>query len=279
MELPLIELQELTKKYPQKNGSEILEALKNVSLTVFKGESLGICGESGAGKSSLSRLLLGLETFDSGRMVVDGKDINGRSQRHNLHRFIQIVWQDPRVYLNPYYTVTEQIMEPLNIFFPDEKAFFKEQVEGLLAAVGIPWSLAGRRPHELSGGQCQRVSIARALAVKPQLLICDEALAGLDIPEQVRIIRLLSDLQKARQLTYIVIDHNLNVIHHLCARLAVMKEGKILEIGCIEDILNHPQCSYTQLLVQNFLQLDMAVIASNSHQGSFHISEKSGYQD
>ncbi len=255
MEQPLIELQELTKKYPRKNGSGTLEVLKNVSLTVSKGESLGICGESGAGKSSLARLLLGLESFDSGRMIVNGKDICGKNQRHHLHSFIQIVWQDPRGYLNPYYTVTEQIMEPLAIFFPDKKPGFKEQVEGLLASVGIPWSLAGRRPHELSGGQCQRVSIARALAVQPQLLICDEALAGLDIPQQVRIIRLLADLQKERQLTYIVIDHNLNVINRLCARMAVMKEGAILEIGTTEDILHRPRCPYTQLLVQNFFQL------------------------
>lgn len=252
---PLIELRELGKKYPRRGSGEHTMALKSISLMVSEGESLGVCGESGAGKSSLARILLGLDSFDEGRMFVDGKEISGIQQQRRLHRFIQMVWQDSREYLNPYYSIAEHIIEPLQIFFPAQKAEFFSEAEALLASVGIPWHFAARRPHELSGGQCQRVSIARALAARPQVLVCDEALSGLDIPEQVRIIGLLADLQRAKSLTYIVIDHNLNVIRQLCSRLAVMRKGEIIEIGATEDLFNHPRGAYSRQLMQSFFAL------------------------
>lgn len=251
----LIELDGVTKKYRRQGAGKHITALDNISFTVSQGESLGVCGESGAGKSSLARIILGLESFDAGRMFVDGKEICGTHRHQPLHRFIQMVWQDPREYLNPYYTVADHVIEALRIFAPQQQVAVESQAKALLASVGISWFLAGRRPHELSGGQCQRVSIARALAARPKILICDEALAGLDIPEQVRIIRLLTDLQKTNLLTYVVIDHNLNVIRHLCNRMAVLKDGRIVETGTTEELFNRPCCSYTRRLIHTFFNL------------------------
>lgn len=263
--IPLIGVESISKFYCKTSSTCKTAVLQNVSFRLEEGKSLCLMGESGAGKSTLARLLLGIEVPDSGRILFQGKTLVGKKHHRELKQFIQIIWQDPFVYLNPYYTVAESIMEPMAILGIGDKGYRNIRMMQLLDAVGLASHLSARLPWELSGGQCQQVAIARALAVSPRVLICDEALASLDIPQQARIVRLLMHLQTDMNLTCLFITHDLRGISRICPKIAILKDGTIIETGDTLQILHHPRHPYTRQLMQSQLQTIRHIMPANAH--------------
>lgn len=225
----IININNLTKYY----GS--LCALDNVNLIIEAGQSLGLVGESGSGKSTLARLILKLIEPTSGEIIYNGIS--------NLRKDCQIVFQDPQTSLNPRIKIGEAIEEPMIIHG------LKPRVSNLLEMVSLPVEYARRWPHELSGGERQRVGIARALATDPKFLILDEPVSSLDLSIQVQILDLLKDLKSKLNLTYLFIAHDLAVIKYVCDRVAVMHEGRVVEIGKAKEVFNAPKDSYTKRLL------------------------------
>lgn len=250
--IPLIQVESISKHYKAASGKGRIAVLQDVSFNLMDGQSLCLVGESGAGKSTLARLLLGMEVPDSGRISFQGRAMGDKKHRRELKQFIQMIWQDPTVYLNPYFTVAELITEPMVIFSLGDSTFQKDRMIRLMDAVGLSGDISARRPGELSGGQCQRVAIARALAANPQVLICDEALAGLDIPQQARILQLLIHLQQNMNLTCLFITHDLRAISRLCPNMAILKDGRIIEAGDTCQLLHHPVHPYVRQMIQSF---------------------------
>lgn len=239
MSEPLLVLDKASRHYPSRNGNERIVALDRVSLSLPMGAALGVMGPSGAGKSTLARLALGMEPPSAGRVLFRGSDPTemSRERRRRMRREVQIIWQDPTVYLNPYYTVKQLITEPMEIFGlgrPDRR---RERAARLLETVGLSADYLGARPNELSGGQCQRAAMARALAVEPKLLICDEALSSLDLPQQVRMLRLLARLQVELGLAYLFISHDPDLVRILCPRSLLIQRGRVLAQGRTRDVL------------------------------------------
>jgi oligopeptide/dipeptide ABC transporter ATP-binding protein len=253
---PLIEVQGLKKYFPVKDGffnrniAEV-KALDGISFSVNHGETLGIVGESGCGKSTLARCLIRLEEPDKGQIFFDGQDWLGlsnqalRQKRANM----QMIFQNPYASLNPRLTVGQAIGEPLEIFKRASKQALRNEVLALLDMVGLSASVVERYPSELSGGQRQRVCIARALALRPKLIIADEAVSALDVSVQAQVLNLMDDLKKELGLTYVFIAHNLSVVQHFCDRVAVMYLGKFMEVGSTETIFQRPQHPYTKALL------------------------------
>jgi len=246
----------IKKYFPIKKGFFLkhvadVKAVDDVSLTVKKGETLGLVGESGCGKSTLGRTLIRLYEPTAGEIEFEGHNFlkcNGKDLR-TYRKDIQMIFQDPYASLDPRMTVGQIIEQPFiihNILKPEER---EAKVKELLQIVGLRPSHINRYPHEFSGGQRQRISIARAIALNPRLIICDEPVSALDVSIQAQILNLLKDLQEKLGLTYIFISHDLSVIEHICDRVAVMYLGKIVEIGTREEIFNHPQHPYTQALL------------------------------
>lgn len=233
----MIEVKELKKYFGD------IRAVDGVSLSVASGETLGVVGESGSGKSTLARLILKLIEPDSGTINYDGIK--------NIRKDCQIVFQDPQTSLNPRIRIGEAISEPIIIRRLSPKDEVKEKVKELLEMVGLPAEFAGRYPHALSGGERQRVGIARALAAEPRFLVLDEPVSSLDVTIQVQILRLLKELKQKLNLTYLFIAHDLSTIGYMCDRIAVMRAGKILEIGTKELILSAPENSYTRQLLES----------------------------
>jgi oligopeptide/dipeptide ABC transporter ATP-binding protein len=228
----------------------ITRAVRDVSFEVRQGETLGLVGESGCGKSSLARTLMLLNKPSAGRVLIDGEDIHkaARAERKDLRRNIQMVFQDPAGSMNPRMTIGSLITEPLIVHgFP--RTARQGRLHGLLDDVGLPRSVEGRFPHELSGGQLQRASIARALAVEPKILVADEPVSALDVSVQVQIINLLMDLQAERNLTYVFISHDLAVVSQVSDRVAVMYLGEIVEIATTDDIFDGSKHPYTRSLL------------------------------
>lgn len=220
MNMPLLELHKVSKSY----GSDRRKnppVLDRISLTLDPGEALGLTGPSGSGKTTIARIALGIETPDSGRVLFQGKpvtDLRGRVSRHYYSR-VQIIWQDPQGFLNPYLSVLTSIMEPMAAFGLGTAADRRSRAYHLMEMMDLPPGLAHCTPGRLSGGQCQRVAIARALSVSPELLICDEALVSLDLPQQVKIIRLLKRMQKELNLGLLFISHDNDTVNALCTRI------------------------------------------------------------
>ncbi|MBU0629391.1 MAG: ATP-binding cassette domain-containing protein [Candidatus Margulisbacteria bacterium] len=233
--MKLIEITNLTKKFNN------ITAVNDLSLTIRQGETLGLVGESGSGKSTLSRLILKLIEPDSGRIEYQGIK--------EMRRECQIVFQDPQNSLNPRIRVGEAIGEPILIHSLLPKNKIAGRVGDLLELVRLPASYAGRFPNELSGGERQRVGIARALAGEAKFLILDEPVSALDLFVQVEILKLLRDLKTRLELTYLFIAHDLSVISYLSDRVAVMKEGRIIELGQKDEVLIHPRETYTKKLL------------------------------
>jgi len=253
----LLTVNNLKTYFPIKSGffgrtKSHVKAVDDVSFTVHKGETLGLVGESGCGKTTLGRTILRLQAADSGSVTYDGIDVFQQSSQdmRKLRSRMQIIFQDPYASLNPRMTIGQAIMEPLNIHRPqDSKAMRWQRVAELIKQVDLNPDQLNRYPHEFSGGQRQRISIARALAVEPEFIVCDESVSALDVSVQAQVLNLLLDLQQQHDLTYIFISHDLSVVNFIADRVGVMNEGKIVEMNTAEEIYHNPQNPYTQKLL------------------------------
>jgi ABC-type oligopeptide transport system ATPase subunit len=234
------------------------KVLDGVNFGIQKGAALGLVGASGAGKSTLAHCILGLLRPTGGRILYKDRSITGmtRGMERQFRKQVQMIWQDPYSYLNPYMRAEELVREPMENFRCGSHRALKKKSSELLEKLGVAQEGWWKRPHELSGGQCQRIAIARALALDPELLICDEPLSALDAPLQIHILNLLKDLQNELKLTFLFITHDLSVVRHFCPEIAVMHKGKIVETGPTERIFNGPSHPHTQLLIKSRLQLE-----------------------
>ena len=260
--MPLLEVRNLTKlfdlsesPFSTRRGGEV-RAVDDVSLDIREGETLGLVGESGSGKSTLGRLILRLIEPTSGALHFDGIDMlqASRSALRRLRRDMQIIFQDPFGSLDPRYRVEDVIAEPLILHREIIGASLsqdarRQRVRELLRAVGMDESAMPRYPHEFSGGQRQRIGIARALALRPKFIVADEPVSALDVSVGAQIVNLLQQLQRDFRLTYLFISHSMPVVRYLSTRIAVMYQGKIVEIGSTEQITSQPQHAYTRKLL------------------------------
>ena len=232
--------------------SNYVKAVNDVTFDVYPGETLGLVGESGCGKTTIGRTILRLEEPTEGSMIYKGEDIAkmNADELRGFRKEVQIIFQDPYSSLNPRMTIGNAIMEPMqvhNILNSDEER--KEKVKELLTKVSLDPSHFYRYPHEFSGGQRQRIGIARALAVNPKFIICDESVSALDVSVQAQVLNLLNDLKEEFGLTYIFISHDLSVVKYMSDRMVVMQEGKIEEMGDADQIYNTPKTEYTKRLI------------------------------
>ena len=256
---PILTLDKLATWFPIKKGlfsrtSGYIKAVNDVSFKVYPGETLGLVGESGCGKTTLGRTILRLTEAISGQVFFEGKNISelNAKEMRAVRRDMQIIFQDPYSSLNPRLTVGTALMEPLqvhNVFTDNNQR--KEHILNLLEKVGLNPQHFNRYPHEFSGGQRQRIVIARALALQPKFIICDESVSALDVSVQAQVLNLLKDLQEEFGLTYIFISHDLAVVKHISDRMIVMSKGQIEEEGYPEDIYNRPQSDYTKKLIHS----------------------------
>jgi peptide/nickel transport system ATP-binding protein len=244
---PALEIRDLVKTYPVRNAfgrvSGQVRAVDGVSFTIPAGGVYGLAGESGSGKSTIARMIMGLTAPDKGDILIDGVSILGQQDRGR----VQMVFQNPGASLNPRRTVGQSILVPLAAhgFAGDRKA----RIGDLLDMVQLPRNFADRYPHELSGGQKQRVAIARALAVSPRLLVLDEPTSALDVSVQARVIDLLEDLGRQLGLTYLFISHDLSLMRNFAQTVGILYLGKIVETGPVAPVFEHPQHDYTRLLL------------------------------
>ncbi|MEV5530701.1 ABC transporter ATP-binding protein [Streptomyces prunicolor] len=255
---PILQVRNLVKHFPLTQGilfrKQIgaVKAVDGVSFDLYQGETLGIVGESGCGKSTVAKLLMNLEQVTAGEIFYKGQDItklSGRAQKA-VRRNIQMVFQDPYTSLNPRMTVGDIIGEPFDIH-PEvaPKGDRRRKVQELLDVVGLNPEYINRYPHQFSGGQRQRIGIARGLALNPEIIICDEPVSALDVSVQAQVINLMERLQDEFNLSYIFIAHDLSIVRHISDRVGVMYLGKIAEIGSDEQIYDHPTHPYTQALL------------------------------
>ncbi len=246
----------IKKYFPIKKGLLLktvgqVKAVDDVTLEVRQGETLGLVGESGCGKSTFGRTLIRLYEPTAGQIEFEGKDflkVSGRSLR-NLRKDIQMIFQDPYASLDPRMTVGQIIQQPFDIHGVGKSNEREKRVKELLELVGLKASHINRYPHEFSGGQRQRICIARAIALNPKVIICDEPVSALDVSIQAQILNLLKDLQEKLGLTYVFISHDLSVIEYFCDRVAVMYLGKIVELGTRDEMFADPKHPYTQALL------------------------------
>ncbi len=228
-----------------------VKAVDGVSFDLHRGETLGVVGESGCGKSTTSRAILLLNNPTAGTITVDGRDIRDLKGAEGLayRRKVQVVFQDPQASLNPRHTVLEILTEGMVYHGLCTKEERRAKAAELLTSVGLPDTILDRYPHEFSGGQRQRLCIARAIALKPELLICDEAVSALDLTIRAQVLDLLTDLKKKLGLTLLFITHDLGVVQHVADRIIVMNKGRIVESGTCEEVLSHPKEEYTKRLM------------------------------
>jgi len=257
-ELPLVTVRDLKKHFPVTRGIVVqrqvgaVRAVDGISFDLWRGETLGLVGESGCGKTTAGRTILGLYDATEGEVLIDGQDVHHihRSERLPLRRRAQIIFQDPFASLNPRWTVNAIISEPLRVhkLAPTEQARIDRVVE-LLELVGLNSRHRNRFPHEFSGGQRQRIGVARALASDPEFIVCDEPISALDVSIQAQVVNLLEDLQDRFNLTYLFIAHDLSMVRHICDRVAVMYLGVIVEMADRDELYENPLHPYTQSLL------------------------------
>lgn len=251
----LLEVRNLKKHYQINRGlfsqGALVHAVDDVSFTLNEGETLGLVGESGCGKSSLGRTLLKLQEPSAGQIIFDKQDITHLSARQmvSLRKEMQIIFQDPMESLNSRHTIGQILSEPFEIHHVGQPNERQAAIEALLAQVGLPRSAADKYPHEFSGGQRQRIGIARAIALKPKLIVCDEAVSALDVSVQSQIINLLLELQKEMNISLIFIAHDLSVIRHISDKIAVMYLGKIVEMNETRALFDNASHPYTRALI------------------------------
>lgn len=254
---PMLQVEELKTWFPVQSNfwgkaTSYVKAVDGVSFHVYPGETLGLVGESGCGKTTLGRTLLGLQTAHSGSVRYGEKELIGlsKSEMRPLRKDLQIIFQDPFSSLNPRMTVGKAIQEPMEVHRLHAKSERKEQVIELLKKVGLGAEHYGRYPHEFSGGQRQRIGIARALAVQPKFIVCDESVSALDVSVQAQVLNLLNELKAEFGLTFIFISHDLSVVKHMSDRMVVMNAGKIEEYGEAEAVYANPESAYTRSLIE-----------------------------
>jgi oligopeptide/dipeptide ABC transporter ATP-binding protein len=247
----LVKINDLVKYFPVENSDDVVKAVDGVSFSILAGETLGLVGESGCGKSTVGRCILRLIEPTSGEVWFEGKDVLSlhKNDLRPLRREMQIIFQDPYASLNPRLSVLSIISEPLKIHGIGNKVEQKDRVAELLKKVGLEPDYMFRYPHEFSGGQRQRLGVARALALNPKLIIADEPVSALDVSVQAQVVNLLQDLQAELGLTYLFISHGLAVVEHISNRVAVMYLGKIVEIADSQALYENPLHPYTKALL------------------------------
>ena len=248
----ILRVEHLKKYFTTPKGT--LHAVDDVNFSIRTGETLGVVGESGCGKSTMGRAILRLHEPTSGKVYFEGKDILGynKKQLKDLRKDMQIIFQDPFASLNPRMTVSEAIIEPLlvqGIYKPNEKAAITQQVEKIMNLVGLAKRLVNTYPHELDGGRRQRIGIARALAVNPKFIVCDEPVSALDVSIQAQILNLMQDLQEELNLTYMFITHALSVVRHFSNDIVVMYLGQMVESAPAKALFKNPMHPYTKALL------------------------------
>ena len=255
---PLLEIRDLKRWFGASatlfsSSKRVVKAVDEVSFEIYPGETLGLVGESGCGKTTLGRILSGLEKADEGEILYEGKDISSlsRTQWRRLHREIQIIFQDPFSSLNPRLTIGSALQEVLKVHRKAQGKSAEEKVKELLIKVGLEAEHYNRYPHEFSGGQRQRIGIARALALEPRFIVCDESVSALDVSVQAQIINLLNDLKDDFRFTYLFISHDLSVVKYFSDRILVMQSGKLVESGYSDEVYTKPQEAYTKRLVNS----------------------------
>jgi oligopeptide transport system ATP-binding protein len=248
---PLVRVRGLVKHFPVENSDDVWRAVDGISFEILRGETLGLVGESGCGKSTVGRCLLRLIEPTSGDIQFEGRDVTtmGKGDLRQLRREMQIIFQDPNASLNPRMKVGDIIAEPLVIHKIGNKEEKRERVAWLLGKVGLDTDFMKRYSHEFSGGQLQRIGVARALALNPKLIVADEPVSALDVSVQAQVVNLLQDLQKEFGLTYLFISHGLAVVEHISTRVAVMYLGRIVEIADAIELYAHPLHPYTRALL------------------------------
>ncbi len=248
---PLVEVRRLIKHFEIEDSDDVVRAVDDISFDIFSGETLGLVGESGCGKSTVGRSLLRLYEPTSGEIRFEGRNILDLSaeQMRDLRREMQIIFQDPYTSLNPRFSIRSIVSEPLKIHGFGSKTQRNERVADLLQKVGLDPKYADRYPHEFSGGQRQRIGIARALALNPKFIVCDEPVSALDVSVQAQVVNLLQGLQEQFGLTYLFVSHGLAVVRHLSDRVAVMYLGKIVEISDSRRLYENPLHPYTKALL------------------------------
>lgn len=259
MEDILLRVQNLSKHFIVKKSlfspKTIIKAVDDVSFDIMKGETLGLIGESGCGKTTTTALVLKLEKLDSGRIIYDGEDITDLNYRdmRGYRKDMQIIFQHSQGSLDPKMTIEELLVEPLQLHSIVPFAKYNDEIKRLLNLVGISEKERHKFPDQISGGQRQRVGIARAIATRPRFIVCDEPVSALDISVQGQILNLLLDLKEELNLTYLFISHDLKVVKHICDRIAVMYKGKLVELGTKDEVLNSPKDEYTRHLIESVL--------------------------
>jgi ABC-type oligopeptide transport system ATPase subunit len=263
LDRPLLDVVGLETHFPIRRGVlqrvvGHVKAVDGVSFHLRKGETLGLVGESGCGKTTVGRTILRLIPATGGKVFFDGKDVfaQGAASMRDLRRQMQIIFQDPGGSLNPRMRVGRIVGEPLEVHGLSRGDELRHRVEQLLERCGLWKAAADRYPHEFSGGQRQRIGIARALALEPRMIVCDEPTSALDVSIQSQILNLLSDLQDEFGLSYLFISHDMAVIHHICDRIAVMFNGRIVEEGSRDDVIERPKHQYTQALLSAVPEAD-----------------------
>jgi ABC-type oligopeptide transport system ATPase subunit len=247
----LVVAEHLVRHFPDPSGKDVVRAVDDVSFEIRPGETFGLVGESGSGKSTVSRLLLGLDQPTRGLVRFDGIEISGMSQRRlrPLRRQMQMVFQDPHASLNRRKTVAQIIGLPLAVHSGLSRSERDRRVRQLLDLVGLRPEFASRYPHEMSGGQCQRVGIARAIALEPRLVILDEAVSAVDVSVQAQILNLLKDLQRQLGLTYVFVSHDLALVRYMSDRIGVLYHGQLVELADRHELFAEPRHEYTRSLL------------------------------